>query len=399
MKKKVSRKPSKKAAKEGDFESLVVSIVQIHQQAQAFAAKAVNVGLTLRNWLIGRQIEVYERHGSDRTAYGDKLMDNLATRLQQQGWARCERRELYRFRQFFLTYPKIVESLTPQSFVFPHLQPLMAFLPESVPPIRESVTPKSQIVETLSPQFASGEPDLLRRLSFSHLVELLELSDDTQRGFYEIECIRGNWSVRELRRQIASLYYERSGLSKNKAKLSAMAHAKAEPLEPAQIIRDPYMFEFLGLRSRDVMGESDLEDALLDRLQDFLLEMGHGFCFEARQKRILIGDEHFFVDLVFYHRVLKCHVLVELKTTAFSHEHLGQLNTYVAWYKKHQMTPGDQPPVGILHCTRKNEALVEFALGDLSNKLFVSRYAVVMPKKPVMERFLKQIGKEIGDVS
>jgi hypothetical protein len=135
---------------------------------------------------------------------------------------------------------------------------------------------------------------------------------------------------------------------------------------------------------------------LLDRLQEFLLEMGHGFCFEARQKRILIGDEHFFVDIVFYHRVLKCHVLVELKTAAFAHEYLGQLNTYVAYYKKHEMTPGDQPPIGILLCTRKNEALVEFALGDISNQLFVSRYAVEIPDKSAMESFLKQIGREIG---
>ena len=161
-------------------------------------------------------------------------------------------------------------------------------------------------------------------------------------------------------------------------------------------MRDPYIFEFLGLRSQDTMGESDLEDALLDRLQEFLLEMGHGFCLEARQKRILIGGEHFFVDLVFYHRVLKCHVLVELKTQAFSHENLGQLNAYVAYYKKHEMTLGDQSPVGILLCTRKNEALVEFALGDLSNQLFVSRYAVEMPKKQDMERFLKKVGKEVG---
>jgi predicted nuclease of restriction endonuclease-like (RecB) superfamily len=237
---------------------------------------------------------------------------------------------------------------------------------------------------------------LIQRLSFTHLAELIQLSDDTQRRFYEVECIRGNWSVRELRRQIDSLYYQRSGLSKDKGRLSVQTHAKAEPLDPGQIIRDPYIFEFLGLRSRDVMGESDLEDALLDRLQDFLLEMGHGFCFEARQKRILIGDEHFFVDMVFYHRVLKCHVLVELKTTAFTHEHLGQLNTYVAYYKQHEMTPGDQPPVGILLCTRKNEALVEFALGDLSNKLFVSRYAVEMPKKQEMKRFLKQLVREVG---
>jgi predicted nuclease of restriction endonuclease-like (RecB) superfamily len=239
-------------------------------------------------------------------------------------------------------------------------------------------------------------PDLIHHLSFSHLAELLDLSDDTQRRFYEIECIRGNWSVHELRRQIASLYYQRSGLSKDKAKLSALAHAAADTLQPAHIIRDPYVFEFLGLRSRDVMAESDLEDALLDRLQDFLLELGHGFCFEARQKRILIGDEHFFIDLVFYHRILKCHILVELKTDAFRHEHLGQLNTYVAYYKQHQMTPGDQPPIGILLCTRKNDALVEFALGDLSKQVFVSRYAVELPKKEDMERFIAQLGKEVG---
>jgi predicted nuclease of restriction endonuclease-like (RecB) superfamily len=385
MKKKASPKP----VAESNFESLVVSIVQIHQQAQEFATKAVNVGLTLRNWLIGRQIELYERQGVDRTAYGDKLMVTLAKRLVQQGWARCERRELYRFRQFYLTYPEIVESLNPQSLLPPELSPFLALVPSFPVRIRESVTPGSQIVESVTPQ-------LIHRLSFTHLTELIQLPDDTQRRFYELECIRGNWSVRELRRQIDSLYYQRSGLSKNKAKLSAKAQAKAETLQPAQIIRDPYIFEFLGLRSRDAMGESDLEDALLDRLQEFLLEMGHGFCFEARQKRLLIGDEHFFVDLVFYHRVLKCHVLVELKTTAFTHEHLGQLNTYVAYYKKHEMTPGDQPPIGILLCTRKNEALVEFALGDLPNKLFVSRYAVEMPAKSAMESFLKQIGKEIG---
>jgi predicted nuclease of restriction endonuclease-like (RecB) superfamily len=212
----------------------------------------------------------------------------------------------------------------------------------------------------VTPPSLPDHPELLHRLSFTHLAELIQLPDDTQRRFYEIECIRGNWSVRELRRQIASLYYQRSGLSKDKAKLSTLAHAAAETLKPAHIIRDPYVFEFLGLRSRDVMAESDLEDAF------------------------------------FYHRVLKCHILVELMTDAFQHEHLGQLNTYVAYYKKHQMTSGDQPPIGILLCTRKNEALVEYALGDLSNKVFVSRYAVDLPKKEEMVRFIAQLSQEVG---
>lgn len=391
-----ARAPSKVT---GDFDSLVASILQIHHQAQDFAAKAVNVGLTLRNWFIGRRIVEFEQQGSDRAAYGERLLPALAERLAAAGLKRVDTRELRRFRLLYTVYPQIRESLSPELLAHRGVQALQPFLRLASRAKRETLSPESTIVETASPQLSPVQPDLLHRLSFSHLAELLELTDETQRRFYEIECIRGNWSVRELRRQIASLYYQRSGLSKNKAKLSALTHAQAATLQPAQIIRDPYVFEFLGLRPQDTMGESDLEDALLDRFQEFLLGMGHGFCFEARQKRILIGDEYFFVDLVFYHRVLKCHVLVELKTGAFSHEHLGQLNTYVAYFKKHQMTPGDQPPIGILLCTQKNEALVEFALGDLSNTLFVSRYAVEMPAKAAMETFLKRLGKEIGHAS
>ena len=186
-----AKKKSIPPAASGDFDSLVSSIVHIHQQTQDFATKAVNVALTLRNWLIGRQIEVYERNGADRATYGDKLMDTLAKRLVKQGWERCERRELYRFRQFYLTYPQIAESLTPQSTLPPELLPLLSLLPPPPSPIRESVNPESQIVESLTPQ-------LIRRLSFTHLNELIQLPDETQRRFYEIECIRGNWSVREL---------------------------------------------------------------------------------------------------------------------------------------------------------------------------------------------------------
>ena len=383
------KRKSAPPATAGDFDALVTSIVHIHQQTQDFSAKAVNVALTLRNWLIGYRIVEFEQQGKDRAAYGERLLPTLAGRLTAAGLNRVDVRELRRFRLLYTVYPQIRETVTPEwlaSLEVGAMQSPLTALPQ---PKRETLSPESGIVETAPPQ-------LIHRLSFSHLAELLDISDDTQRRFYELECMRGNWSVRELRRQIASLYYQRSGLSKDKAKLSAMAHAAADTPQPAHIIRDPYVFEFLGLRSREVMAESDLEAALLDRLQDFLLELGHGFCFEAQQKRILIGDEHFFIDLVFYHRILKCHILVELKTDAFRHEHLGQLNTYVAYYKKHQMTAGDQPPVGILLCTGKNDALVEFALGDLSNKIFVSRYAVELPRKEEMERFITQIGKEVG---
>lgn len=195
--------------------------------------------------------------------------------------------------------------------------------------------------------------------------------------------------MRELKRQISSLYFERTGLSKNKKKLSEKTQKTAELLEPGFVVRDPYVFEFLGLKSKEVMSESVLENSLLDKLQDFLLELGHGFCFEARQKRISIGDEYFFVDLVFYHRVLKCHVLIELKVDDFKHEYLGQLNTYVNYYQKNETEEGDNRPIGILLCTKKNHALAEYALAGMNNKLFVSKYQVELPKKKEMEKFLE----------
>ena len=173
-----------------------------------------------------------------------------------------------------------------------------------------------------------------------------------------------------------------------------MADEAAQQDEAALTIRDPYIFEFLGLKPAEVMSESHLEDQLIRKLEAFLLELGHGFCFEARQKRILIGDEHFFVDLVFYHRVLKCHVLVELKLEAFGHENLGQLNTYVNWYQQNMMTDGDSPPVGILLCTDKNHSLVEYALAGMDNQLFVSRYQVQLPSKETMQAFIDQQLKE-----
>jgi predicted nuclease of restriction endonuclease-like (RecB) superfamily len=225
---------------------------------------------------------------------------------------------------------------------------------------------------------------------------LLAIDDDTKRLFYEVECIKGGWSVRELKRQINSLYYERSGLSKDKAKLAELANLKAEPQEPKLVIKDPYIFEWMGLDSADVMSESKLEGLLIKNLESFLLELGNGFCFEARQKRITIGDEQYFVDLVFYHRILKCHVLIELKLEEFNHENIGQLNTYVSWYKKNMMSEGDNPPVGILLCSAKNKTLVEYALAGMDNNLFVSKYMLELPKKEDMEKFIEEQVKELG---
>ncbi|HPO12903.1 MAG TPA: PDDEXK nuclease domain-containing protein [Candidatus Hydrogenedentes bacterium] len=358
-----------------DFRALVTAIRQADEQLVAQASKAVNMCLTLRNWAIGLYIYEYEQNGSDRAKYGQQLLEILAERLNKCGLPRVEARELRRYRQFYATYPQIRESLTPEL----HYR-LFGKALKACDRIRESPTPKLTF---------DGKA-LVNRLSFTHFVELVAIEDTSKRFFYESECIRGNWSVRELKRQIGSLYYERSALSTNKKALVKRSHTTAQRVDSRLTIRDPYVFEFLGLKSKEVMCESSLQDALLARLQDFILELGKGFCFEGRQKRILIGDEYFFVDLVFYHRILKCHVLFELKIDGFSHEYLGQLNTYVNWFRKNEMDAKDNPPIGILLCTHKNDALIEYALGGLNNKIFVSRYKLQLPKPKEIQRFIQR---------
>lgn len=365
-----------------DFPGLVAAIRQANDALAEQASRAVNVSLTLRNWFIGYYIAEFELQGADRANYGDRLLVELARALRGQAVSNCGRRQLYAYLAFYRAYPQIVRTASALS------APILA---------RPRLEEKVRTLSAQSPVVPAADPEtLIGRLSYSHFEQLVELADPLQRTFYETEALRGNWSVRELKRQIASQYFERCGLSTDKSTLARLALAGAEPASRRDLIRDPYVFEFLGLQPREVMSEGQLEDALLDKLQDFLLELGHGFCFEARQKRLLIGGEHFFVDLVFYHRILKCHVLIELKNDAFKHEHLGQLNSYVGYYQKHEMAEGDQPPVGILLCTRKNEELVEYALAGMSNQLFVSRYQVQLPGKDEIAAFLHKAVEELG---
>jgi predicted nuclease of restriction endonuclease-like (RecB) superfamily len=365
-----------------NFSSLVESIRLADTALAEQASRAVNISLTLRNWFIGYYIAEFELQGADRANYGDKLLTELAKALRGQAISNSGRRQLYGYLAFYRAYPQIVRTASALS---------AQVLPRSL------LEQKVRTVSAPSSSNAGTDPEtLIARLSYSHLEQLVDLGDPQQRAFYEVEALRGNWSVRELKRQIATQYYQRTGLSTDKAAIAALANRSAEQISSRQIIRDPYVFEFLGLKSQEVMSEGHLEDALLDKLQAFLLELGHGFCLEARQKRLLIGGEHFFVDLVFYHRVLKCHVLIELKNDAFKHENLGQLNSYVSYYKQHHMTEGDQLPIGILLCTRKNTELVQYALADMSNQLFVSRYQVQLPGKEEMAAFLHKAVEELG---
>ncbi|OFZ99074.1 MAG: cytoplasmic protein [Betaproteobacteria bacterium RIFCSPLOWO2_02_FULL_62_17] len=377
---------------------MVIAVGHVHERCAIQAGKAVNITVTVRNWVIGCYIREYEQHGSDRAAYGAKLLDTLARRLASARVVGLASRTLRQCRLFYVTYPGIWQTLSAKSHSRPPLPGIWQTLSAELP------MPTSITAHALTKQRAAPTPEssadptrLVSHLSFSHFAELISIDDPLKRAFYEMEAMRGNWSVRELQRQIGALYFERSRLSKNPAKLSALVQASAEVAEPQFSIRDPYVFEFLGLKSQEVMGESDLENGLLDKLQAFLIELGHGFCFEARQKRILIGDTHGFIDLVFYHRILKCHVLIELKVAGFKHEHLGQLNTYVSWFKRNAMTTGDNPPIGLLLCTRKDHSLVEYALADLPNRLFVSKYQLELPTRDQLRKFLDAQLEEVGD--
>ena len=363
-----------------DFPHLIDTIQGMNAQLQAGAKAAVNRGLTVRNWCIGAYLVEFEQNGEDRAKYGEKLIPEVAKALNIKGLSSSV---LWRSISFYNAYPQILATLSrefKETLNIADIGTLQTLSGESENPIHPTAS------DELPKPLGVPVEQLISELSFSHFVELLKVEDKQARLFYEIEAIKGRWSVRVLKRQIGSLLYERTGLSTNKEALLETIETPA----PQDVIRDPYVFEFLGLKAQDVMKEEDLETVLLEHLQGFLLELGHGFCFEERQKKILIGSEHYFVDLVFYHRILKCHVLVELKVEPFSHENAGQLNTYLNWFNEHQREDGDNPPIGILLCTDHNKALAHYALGGMNENLFVSQYRLKLPSRKELETFIDQ---------
>ena len=369
------------------FEQLAQKIITVDDSMRGVAVKTINQATTLRNWIIGCYIVEYEQNGSDRAKYGDNLLKSLEKRIGQKGLNVT----LFQLsRLFYRDYPHIGTLVSANHATALHKLPLSeiyATVSHKLPEI-DSFAVNKKNAGKLSEQFNTPPENLVSALSFSHIRELLTIEDPLVRFFYETECIRGTWSVRELRRQIVSNLHIRIGLSEDKMKAMMLADSKAERHTPLLQIRDPYTFEFLGLQAKDVVTESDIEEALLGHLQEFLLELGKGFCFEARQKRIIIDGEYYFADLVFYNRLLHCNVIVELKNDEFRHEHIGQLNAYVSYYAENEMHPGDNPPVGILLCTHKGKKMVEYALGSMDNHLFVSTYQLQLPNRQQLEQFL-----------
>jgi len=356
--------------------TLAEQITQLHAQTSRAAAQQVNYWLTVRNWLIGWRITEYEQGGSDRAAYGERLLPELARQLRGVKGLAVQR--LYDCRTFYREYPTILQTVSGE------LQRAGLLDAASLPALSAVEQPAGlDALPGIAPTL------LLTRLSFSHFLELLVLDQPLQRAFYEVQTVKNSWSVRELKRAINSALYERTGLSTDKAAVLA-GHAGAQPLVVADVVKNPYVLEFLGLEERASYSENELETAIIAHLQTFLVELGRGFCFEARQKRITFDNEHYFIDLVFYHRILKCHVLVDLKIGAFSHADVGQMNVYLNYYRENELTEGDNPPVGLILCAQKNDTLVRYATMGLAEQLFVSKYQVNLPSEEELRALVRE---------
>ena len=376
-----------------NFESLVNHISAIQNTLQAQAAHSVNLALTSRNWLMGCYIVEFEQHGEDRATYGEQLLKNLEKRLNTKG---LNERRFREFRRLYLIYPQLKEEVL--GYVMSNPEIRWSLTTEFATPIRQMASAKYEnaIRRTTSAELMDMHKwmipadKLFNKLTYSNLSLISAIDNPVKRAFYEMETIRGCWSYKELGRQINSLYYERSGLSKNKKALSALVQQQTTQLQPTDVINTPITLEFLGLNEQVLVTEHDLERAIRDNLQKFLLEMGHGFCFEARQKRILTDEDYFFADLVFYHRILKCHVIVELKIDKFHHEYASQLNMYLNYFKAEIMQPDDNPPIGILLCTEKGDTLVRYATAGLDPNIFVQKYKVQLPSEEEIKDFISK---------
>lgn len=324
-----------------EMSAILQEIKTVLDTARSNVARQVNSELLSTYWNIGRIICEYEQTMPERADYGKQTLKELSKELTKEFGKGFSRSNLQNMRQFYLTYEKC--------------------------------------------QTLSG------KLSWSHYCELLSISDTDKRSFYEKEAVNSGWSVRELKRQIESSLFERLLLSRsdaNKEQVLALALHGNEITQPADIIRDPYVFEFLGLPEDKPMMESDLERALVQQIEKFLLELGRGFMFVGTQQRVTLNNTHYYVDMVFYNKILRAYVLIELKTTKLTPEAAGQINMYLNYYSAEVNDPDDNPPIGIILCTDKDSITAEYALGGLSNNIFASRYVLYMPNK---EQLIRQV--------
>lgn len=348
------------------YDSILGDISNVIDTARRSAARSVNSIMTAAYWLVGRRIVESEQKGEKRAAYGEELLERLSVDLGERFGRGFSRQNLQQMRQFYLLYQpeEICQTASGESGGIP---------------ITMIFQTLSGILRARSREISLADIARCFPLPWSAYVRLLGVKNELARRFYETEALRGGWSVRQLDRQINSQFYERIALSRNKAAMLTKGQ-KALPEDrvlPEEEIKDPYVLEFLGLR--DEYSETDLEEALIRHLETFLLELGGDFCFIGRQKRLRIGDEWYRVDLLFFHRRLRCLVIIDLKIGRFTHADAGQMHLYLNYAREHWVNESENPPVGLILCAQKDEAVARYALEGLPNKVMASEYRMALP--------------------
>jgi predicted nuclease of restriction endonuclease-like (RecB) superfamily len=353
-----------------DTTTLLTEVRALLHSARAAAARQVNTLLVLTNFQIGRSIVEHEQGGDERAEYGAAVIEELSRQLTSEFGRGFSAENLRLMRLFYLTYQQRFEiSQTPSRI----LTGVVGATPES------AISAQNQ---------ASGmQPNRPFMLSWSHYVFLMAIKDEAARSFYEIESTRGHWSLKELRRQFDSALFERLALSRDKDGVRALAETGQIVTRPEEALKDPYVLEFLGLDESASYSESDLESRIVDKLENFLRELGTGFLFEGRQRRFSFDDQHFYVDLVFYHRLLRCFVLIDLKIGQLTHQDLGQMQMYVNYYDRFVKLPDESPTIGILLCRKKNDAVVEITLPQGAN-IHAREYTLALPSAEELRRKL-----------
>jgi predicted nuclease of restriction endonuclease-like (RecB) superfamily len=353
-----------------NYTNLINKISGILSNARTKAIREINKAQVLAYWEIGREIVEFEQKGKLRAKYGEELIKKLSKDMTKNFGRGFSERNLWNMKAFYLNFP------IPQTVSA-----------ESIKEKNDSIlSNKSQRAKTMSINF---EPIL----SWSHYCELLKVEELLVRSFYEQEAIQNNWSVRELRRQINSMLFERLALSKDTKKVMKIAEKGQIIEKPEDAIKDTYILEFLNLKEETSYTESQLEQALIDKLQYFLLELGKGFSFVARQKRITIANHHYYIDLVFYNRFLKCFLLMDLKTGELNHADIGQMNFYLNYFKENEKQEDENDPIGLILCANKDNIFAKYVLGGLNNKIFVSKYKLALPSEKELRAKLKFIPK------
>lgn len=368
------------------FEKLIGLFEQTQSAMQNQAARSVDIALVVRNWLFGWYIVAFENGGAERAElYGKEMIDRLSTRLKNIGIKGMSQTNLRKFREFYLAYEEIQQALPVKSSTLDTAQAkIQQALPvESIQLLHEPEN-LEQVTAKLANRFVLG---------WTHYVTILTVKSAEERRFYEIEAVENGWGYRELEHQINSGLYERLSLSRDKDQVKYLSTHGQRIEQPSDIIKNPYILEFTGLEERKAYSEHDLESALIDKIEHFLLELGKGFLFESRQKRFSFDNRHFYVDLVFYNRLLRSYVLIDLKIGDLKHQDLGQMQMYVNYFDRYVKTQDEKPTVGILLCLTKNDKLVELTLPEKSN-IYASEYQLYLPSKEELKKQLEEAQKD-----